>query len=78
MTLTGHSYGVTSIVFSPNGEYLASGSFDSCVGVWKMLTGERVETFIGHTDDVRTVMFSPDGNFVASGSDDCSVYVWKV
>ena len=27
-TLTGHSDNVTSIVFSPNGEYLASGSLD--------------------------------------------------
>ena len=34
-TLYAHSSSVNSVVFSPNGEYLASGSRDKTIGVWK-------------------------------------------
>ena len=49
-TLTGHSGGVKSVVFSPNGEYLASGSFDKTIGVWRVSSGERIKTLTGHSD----------------------------
>ena len=32
---TGHSVGVSSVAFSPDGEYLVSGSYDNNIGVWK-------------------------------------------
>ena len=42
--LTGHSDRVYSVAFSPNGEYLASGSSDDTIGVWRVLNGERIKT----------------------------------
>ena len=35
-TLSGQSRRVNSVVFSPNGEYLASGSFDRTIGKWRV------------------------------------------
>ena len=47
--LTGHSKGIRSVVFSPNGEYLASGSEDSTIGVWRVSSGELIRTLSGHS-----------------------------
>ena len=33
-TLTKHSEPVYSVAFSPDGKFLASGSFDKCVHIW--------------------------------------------
>ena len=41
--LTGHSWGVRSVVFSADGEYLASGSVDKTIGVWRVSSGERIK-----------------------------------
>ena len=49
-TLTGHSSSVYSVVFSPNGEYLASGSKDKTIGVWRVSSGERIKILTGHSD----------------------------
>ena len=35
-TLIGHKDIVTSVAFSPNGEYLASGSSDDTIGLWNL------------------------------------------
>jgi len=35
-TLTKHSEPVYSVGFSPDGKYLASGSFDKCVHIWSV------------------------------------------
>ena len=66
--LTGHTYYIYSVVFSPNGEYLASESNDCTIGVWSVSSGERINTLTGHFDKVLSVTFSPIGEFLASGS----------
>ena len=38
-TLKGHFGNIYSVVFSPNGDYLASGSSDNTIGVWKVSSG---------------------------------------
>jgi len=75
----GHTDLVTSVVFSPDGKKLASGSYDNTVRLWDVETGQAIGLALeGHTDWVRTVVFSPDGKKLASGSHDNTVQLWDV
>ncbi|KAG6332621.1 hypothetical protein ID866_6466 [Astraeus odoratus] len=56
----GHTAGVTSVAFSPDGTRIVSGSYDSTVRVW----------------DTNRVAFSPNGIRIVSGSDDTTIRVW--
>ncbi|KAL5531874.1 hypothetical protein ACEPAF_5437 [Sanghuangporus sanghuang] len=75
--LEGHRGNVYSVVFSPDGKRIASGSADRTVRIWDADSGEVVSgPFEGHADSVNSVAFSPDGKRVASGSQDSTIRVW--
>ena len=40
-TLTGHTSGVASVLFSPDGTIILSGSYDGTARLWDAATGER-------------------------------------
>ena len=76
--LTGHTWQVSSVAFSPDGTQLVSASWDETVRLWDVVTGSEVRRFTGHTDRVNSVVFSPDGTHLVSGSYDGTVRVWDV
>ena len=79
--LEGHPNWVTVLTFSPDGEWLASGSYDRTIRLWRWRTGEQVQILHGHTDWVWSVAFHPhptaDQCLVASGGSDNSVRLWE-
>ena len=81
-TLTGPTGPVLSLVFSPDGTTLASGSAsifgieEGTVRLWDAETGVHKRDLTGHTDWVWHVVFSPDGRVLASGSRDKTVRLW--
>ena len=77
-TLTGHTSDVLSVVFSPDGQTLASGSFDNTIRLWDVATGTELKKLIGHTDWVWGVGFSPDGQTLVSASVDKTVRLWDI
>ena len=67
---------VTSVAYSPDGDAVASGSFNQIVRLWDATTGELRTTLRGHTDSVWEVAYSPDGSTLASASFDETVRLW--
>ncbi|MCP4699936.1 MAG: PEGA domain-containing protein [Gammaproteobacteria bacterium] len=76
--LKGHSEVVVSVAFSPDGQFLASGS-DDTVKIWKSTSGQFTEyqTLTENPSSVWSVAFSLDGQFLTSGGYDGTVKIWK-
>lgn len=68
--LSGHAEKVAAVAFSPDGEWLATGSHDFTVKLWRRRGGELAATLTEPTRKVTAVAFSPDGQTLATGSDD--------
>lgn len=73
--LAGHFALVSSVNFSPDGQFLVSGSADRSVMVWK--AGENVASLQMHPASVTGVAFHPDGNHLASVDGDGTLIFWQ-
>lgn len=69
---------VNCAVLSPNGGTLLSGSNDSKVRIWDVVTGELRGAMIGHTSIVRCLALFLDGKRAVSGSWDHNLIVWDL
>ena len=75
--LTEHQSLITTVVFSPSGEYLISGDIDGKLVVWRVQHWEKQHAFIGHTDSLRAAAFHPNGQQFAT-TDGRSIFLWDV
>ncbi len=76
-TFTGHSFYVSSVVFSPDGKTALSGSEDKTLKLWDLETGNALKTFTGHSGYVNSVAFSPNGRRALS-SGGHSLKLWDI
>ena len=73
-TLTRHKEPVYSVAFSPDGKFLASGSFDKCVHIWSTDTGKLVHSYKG-TGGIFEVCWNSRGDKVGASASDGTVFV---
>jgi RNA polymerase sigma factor (sigma-70 family) len=69
---------VTGLVFSPDGETLATADLDGSVSLWDLAKEKTRVTLKGHGGHVFCVAFSPDGRTLASGGEDGTMRFWPV
>ena len=75
-TLIGHSVGVQSLAFSPDGKFLASGSTDQTIVLFNSTNGNRA-LYIDKIDNpISCIVFSPDGKILASGTTKGTIILW--
>ncbi|HTK11852.1 MAG TPA: hypothetical protein VL485_32065 [Ktedonobacteraceae bacterium] len=76
----------TTEAWSPNGQYLALGTFDttSTVGknngivkIYDAITGKTVHTYHGHANAITAIAWSPNNNLIASGDTGGQVQIWN-
>jgi WD40 repeat protein len=77
-TGSGLDYYAFSVAISPDSQYVAGGTSDGKVWLWRASDGYLVRQFGGHTDGVLDLAFSPDGQLLASAGDDSRIYLWNV
>jgi len=71
----GHTNDVNSVLFSPDGRYILSVSWDYTI-LWDIAKGKEIRRFIAGSGRVLSVSFSPDGKFVLSGNENSIIQLW--
>lgn len=75
--IAAHPSWVTTVTYSPNGNYIVTGGSDNRVKIWTN-TGTLLFTCNGHTDDITNVKVTPDNNYVISSAKDDKIKVWNI
>lgn len=73
MTLAGHQAKVTSIVVTPDGRKVVSGSYDRTIRVWDLDGGDQLAAIV-LDGKITTVNITPNGSTIVAGDILGSVY----
>jgi WD40 repeat protein len=66
---TGHYAEVTSVAYSSDGHFAATGSSDKTVKLWEVPTSKEIYDFFVPNDRILSVVFLPDGNSLIAGTE---------
>ena len=72
---SGHS---TSVRFSRNGDFLASGRSDGTIVIFDVETNQKARKLKGHIRPIQSLSWSRDGRYLLSSSQDWRVILWDL
>jgi WD40 repeat protein len=67
---------IEAVTWSPDGNWLATGTEDGRFQIWNAATGKEMLTQRAHDYAITSISWSPDGKHLATGSEDQTVKVW--
>ena len=73
----GHTRAVTGVAWNPNGDLIATTSWDDTCIIWNPYTAEKLTTLTGHTNPVTGAAWHPDGTHLATTSYDHTCIIWN-
>lgn len=76
-TLQAPQESINRLNFSPDGQYLASSSFDGKIILWELATGQPQQQLTITPGYPRVIRFSPDGNYLAVGCSHKVIQLWQ-
>ena len=77
-TLNGHSNYVTSLFFSPDGQWLTSCSWDDTVRIWNLKEQQDSSPLISYDTEVSFAAFLPSKGEIITTSWDNKILIWRV
>lgn len=78
--LTFHQNSVFSVRFSPDGQYLLSGSRDACLAVWQFNAMQQLQllhSIPAHLFTINSITYSPNGELFATAARDKTIKIWQ-
>jgi WD40 repeat protein len=78
-SLRGHTHDIRAVLFTPDGQTLATGSEDRTIRLWNPKTGEPMKLlFTRYDHNVCSLSLSPDGLMLARGSHNKDIKIWEI
>ncbi len=74
----GHGGPIGSLAYSPDGQLLASASWDGTVRILDLRTLQPLAVLHGHRGVVRSVAFAPDGRMLVTTGNDSTIRLWEI
>ena len=75
ITELNHENYVTDLVFSPDGQFLATSSRDKTTRIWSVANWQETAR-LNQESTVWAIAFSPDGKYLATAAEDRTVRIW--
>lgn len=80
-SVVAHHYAINDLVFSPDGNFFATGSMDKTIKIWHTNTLQLIKVIDharngGHRSSVNRLIWNENG--LLSASDDAMIYQWEI